>query len=116
MKEDKADIFGEIARIEKQADEILEKARADAEGIRQQATSKVGELAAETDRQIEQAEAELADEYKTKTGQALTQIDVEFLKEEENLETIHERRFDELAGWTAARILERQLGPKTNGD
>ena len=109
-------LFAEIERIEKQADEILDAARAAADGIRRKSEADVAELAERTDREIEQARAKLAEDYQAKTDRALTHIDVEFLKDEEALETIREKNFDELVGWTASRILERVLRPSADGD
>jgi len=110
-------VFGEITRIERDADAILQAARAKAAGIRKQCDADRAALAEQTDREVEHQTAELADEYKSRTEQTLTRIDVEFLKQQETLEGIRQERFDELAGWAAARIRERQQTPSsTDGD
>ncbi len=109
-------LFADIARIEKQADEILGAARTRADDIRKKTEADVVELAEQTDRKIEQARAKLAEDYQVKTDRALTHIDVEFLKDEESLETTRENRLDELVGWTASQILDRVVRPSTDGD
>lgn len=105
-------IFAEIERIEKQADELLEKAKADADEITKKSGDEIERLAADTDREIEQANAKLDEEHKARTEQALMQIDVDFLREEEALETVCEERLNELVAWTADRITERLMAAK----
>ena len=116
MADGNKDIFGEITRIEKQADAAIAEAEAKAKLVREEAERKAAELAAETDRQIERARTELAAEFEAKTGRVLTHIDVEFLKGEEALEDIREKRLDELVKWTASQITERQIHQETNGN
>ena len=112
---DSPDLFTEITRIEKQADEIIESARAEARQTVENARQEAMRLAEKTDREIEQARKELADEHEKKTGQALTQIDVEFLKDEEALDSVREDHFDELVEWAATRLREHLKVLTPNG-
>jgi len=116
VSNDGTSLFSEITRIERKADEILEEARREAEQIRHAAREQVDELGRATDREVDAAEAKLAEEYKAKTKQALTQVEVEFLGEEEQLETVRERRFDELVEWALDKVRKRQLGAEAHGD
>ena len=109
-------LFSEITRIERKADEILEGARHEAEQIGHAAREQVEERGRATDREVDAAEAKLAEEYEAKTKQALTQVEVAFLGEEEQLETVRERRFDELVEWALDKIRKRQLGVEAHGD
>ncbi len=111
MADNDKGLFAEISRIEQQADDLLEKARTEAAAITSQSEDEVKQLAEETDRQIEQADTELAKEHEARTEQDLSHIDVEFLKQEEALETVCEKRFEELVAWTTARVTERQMAP-----
>lgn len=111
MADDDKGLFAEINRIEQQADDLLEKARTEAAAITSQSEDEVKQLAEETDRQIEQANTQLAKEHETRTEQALSHIDIEFLKQEEALETVREKRFEELVAWTADRVTEQQMAP-----
>ena len=108
MGDGNTNLFAEVERIERQADELVEKARAEADEIKTKSAEEVKQLAADTDRRIEESNDWLAEEYKALTDQTLTQIDVEFLKDEEALETAREKQFDELVAWTAARLTEQQ--------
>jgi len=112
MADNDKSIFSEIQRIEKQADELLEKAKAGAAELTKKSGGEIERLAADTAREIEQANATLDEEHKARTEQALTQIDVNFLREEEALETVCEERLDELVAWTADRITERLMAAK----
>lgn len=112
MADNDKSIFTEIERIEKQADELLEKAEAGAAELRKKSGDEIERLDADTAREIEQADAKLGEEHKARTEQALTQIDVDFLREEEALETVCEERLDELVAWTADRITERLMAAK----
>ncbi|MFH1732607.1 MAG: hypothetical protein ABIF82_13295 [Planctomycetota bacterium] len=105
-------VFDEIERIERQADELLEKAKADAADVTKKSGDEIKQLAADTDREIEQANAKLDEEHKARIEQALTEIDADFLREEEALETVCEERLDELVAWTAGRITERLRAAK----
>ncbi len=109
-------ILRHIAKIEKQADEILENASAQAEKIRQEAESEAARLARKTKSEIEQAKTKLAKDYKGKTEQALRQIEAQFAKEKKSLAERRDRHFHELVEWTASRIRERQAELNTNGD
>ncbi len=109
MSDDTEGIFAEVRRIEEEAEQLLAQARSDAADAARRAEDDVRQLAAETDGAIEKANADLAAEYQSRTEQALSHIDVEFLKQEETLETVREKRFDELVNWTASRITERQM-------
>ena len=113
MADDRKNVFEEIERIERQADELLEAARAEAAETAEKSQDEIKQLAAETDRQIEQTNDRLAAEHKTHTEQALSQIDVEFLKAEEALETGREKRFDELVAWTASRITQQLMASES---
>ncbi len=105
-------VFAGIERIERQADELLEKAKADAAAVTTKSGDEIERIAADTGREIEQANAKLDEEHKARTEQALRQIDVDFLKDEEALETVCEERLDELVAWTADRITERLMAAK----
>ena len=107
MTDERKNVFDEIERIEQQADELLDAARAEAATTAEQSQDEIKQLTAETDRQIEQANSQLAEKHRAQTEQALSQIDVEFLKAEEALETGREKRFDELVAWTASRITQQ---------
>ena len=112
MADNDKSVFAGIERIERQADELLEKAKADAAEVAKKAGDEIKQLAADTAREIEQADAKLGEEHKARTEQALTQIDVDFLREEEALETVCEERLGELVAWTADRITERLRAAK----
>jgi vacuolar-type H+-ATPase subunit H len=116
MTVDRQNIFGEIARIEKQADEAVRKAKAEAKQIREDARAEVEKIRAETDASIEQTRSELARDYDGRTEQALTQVDVEFLKQQEALSSVREERLDKLVEWTASAIREKLENPRDNGD
>ena len=111
MADDDKGLFAEINRIEQQADALLEKARTEAAEITGKSEDEVKLLTEETGRQIERADTELAKEHETRTELALSKIDVEFLKQEEALETVCEKRFEEFVAWTAARVTEQQMAP-----
>ena len=104
-------IFGDIARIEKQADEIIAKAKRKAAQIRRDSAESIACLNAETDESIKQTRAQLAEEYEAGTQQALNQINVAFLKDEDDLECVRGERFDKLVAWTAEQIARRQAAP-----
>jgi|GEM_PF-3188311 len=101
-------IFGQIARIEQQADEVLAAAGARAKELARNADDEAAEIAKQTDAAIEQAKAKLAAEYKTKTEKATAEIDAGFRKDEQNLEDARKRRFDELVEWTLSQVLKQQ--------
>ena len=109
-------IFDEVARIEKQADEVLGQAQARARQVSRQAKADVSEIVKAADRDIEQAQARLADQYKARTDQALTQIDVEFLKQHETLDTLREGGLSGLVAWTAEQLSEHLAPQNTDGD
>ncbi len=104
MADERKNVFDEIERIEQQADELLDAARAEATQTAETSQDEIKQLADETDSQIAQSNDKLAAEHKTRTEQALSQIDIEFLKAEETLETGRAKQFDELIAWTASRI------------
>jgi vacuolar-type H+-ATPase subunit H len=107
MPERSNNVVAEIARIEQQADEVVEKARAEAAEIRERSGQDVAELVKSTNEEMEQAKAKLAEEYESETEQALTQIDVEFVKEQERLGQLRNDRMDKLVEWTALQIREQ---------
>ena len=105
MAEDQ-NIFDEVARIERQADEVLAAARARVKELRREAERQAAEAAGETERRIAQVEAELARQYKTETDQALREIEGRFRQEQEGLEGIRKGRAEEVVAWIASRIRE----------
>ena len=109
MSDHDESLFADIQRIEQQADALLAEARSKADELAKKTGEDIKALAADTDAEIEKTNAALAEDYRAKTEQALSQIDVEFLKKEEALETARERRFDELVGWAASHISEQLL-------
>ena len=108
MADERKNVFDEIERIEQQADELLDAARTETAQAAETSKGEIKQLADKTDQLIEQSNNKLAAEHKTRTVQAQSQINVEFLKAEETLETGREERFDELVAWTASRI-DQQL-------
>jgi F0F1-type ATP synthase membrane subunit b/b' len=116
MSERNATVMEAIARIEQQADELASQAQAEAAELRKQARRDIAELVKATDREIEEAQAKLAKEYQAKTEQALTQIDVDFMKERELLQQIRDKKMDALIAWAASRIGDQLGTPESNGD
>jgi len=109
-------IFDDVARIEKQADQVLAQAQVRARDLTRGAEAQVAEIVKTTDQDIEQARARLADEYKTHTEQTLTRIDAEFLKQDEALDTLREGGLSGLVAWTAEQLSARLASQNTDGD
>ena len=106
MTTEDQNIFDEVARIERQADELLAGARTGAKEVHREAQRQAVELAGETGRRIGEVEAQLADQYKTETDQALREIQARFRKEREGLEGIRKDRLEEVVAWIDSRIRE----------
>ena len=116
MAEGSNDIFGEIARIEAVADEVLQKARAEAERLLRESERDAAELGERAASQIEQMKAKLGEEYQARTAGALAGIKAEFVAEQDALEVVRKKRFDEIVEWAASRIVGRDAKQRTNGD
>jgi len=116
MAESDSSVLSDIARIERDADAILDQANAEAARARAAGEEQVRELIAETDRAIKATREQLTAEHQAQTKQALEQIEAEFAESEAAVKSVREQRSDELSGWAAEQIAARLRPEGADGD
>lgn len=101
---EQSNIFGEIARIEKEADAIIDSARQKAKQVKLDSDKAVAELTAATEARIRKTSQETALVFRKKTEESLAALKEESAENRKSLEKASSEKSSQLTQMAAEKL------------